>query len=1126
MDKSLTEVLNLVKHNNISPEEAYELIFGKDRISGSQQNIPVQTSASNEKRNNDKVERAKEFLREIISRETKMPKEKIQENTTFDLFGLDSFMITRLNKKLEDLFGDLPKTLFFEYRTLLDLTGYFLENFRDKILEKTGVKQDEAPKTILYSEDTNTVRDEISVTKEIGNIVKYKSKFDTEQAKNQPIAIIGLSGRYPMAADLSTFWENLKAGRDCITEIPEDRWDYKKYFSSNKNETGKSYSKWGGFIENIDKFDPLFFNISPKEAELMDPQERLFLQVAWETIEDAGYTRQYLSKVSTGVFVGVMYGEYQLLGLEEYQKGNNASVWQFYSSIANRVSYIFNLGGPSMSVDTMCSSSLTSIHLACESIKNGECDIAIAGGVNLSLHPNKYLMLSQYKFLSSEGKCRSFGEGGDGYVPGEGVGAVLLKPLNKAIEDRDNIHGIIKATSLNHGGRTNGFTVPNPNAQANLISAALKKSGINPRTLSYLEAHGTGTALGDPIEVAGLKKAFEAYTKERQYCPIGSIKSNIGHLESAVGIAAVTKVLLQLKHKKLLPSILSEQINSNINLKDSPFYVQHHYEEWKNPVIDIDGEERSYPRTAGISSFGAGGSNAHVIVQEHQAPANYGEIHNKDTGLFVLSAKNEERLKTYCGKFIDFFENIYKLPNKELYTFRNIAFTLQIGREALDERIAILSGDIQAVTERLRKYVNGEEFIEGLFAGSIKVGIKLGDQYGSNDNYSSTISPEAEKLYIDASRWVVGEDVDFKAYYENTDLPMKISLPTYPFSQKSYWVPKGENRPSYEDVIMPGTFRLHPMIDKNTSTFWEQKYSTQFTGQEFFIKDHIVSGKKLLPGAAFIEMAQAACKIAGELNSIDSISDIVWMRPLAVNDEPKNIELVLRPGDRAIEFEVKGKENYVDVTYSKGRVKAHNNGKEAFESRIDIDSIKNNCVNMLEEEKCYKLFAQYGLEYGPGFRTIKEIYFAKEECMSFLVLPAWLESDFDDYVLHPSIVDGAFQTVMGLIVKDDGNNKDVYLGEITIVKPLQKQCIVYVVFTDHQNNDQSSKKFNIEIADKDGFVIAKISNFVLKRSLKAANINKEANKTALDDTDILNIFNSLHFGEISAEEAAIKMGVK
>ena len=504
------------------------------------------------------------------------------------------------------------------------------------------------------------------------------------------IAIIGLAGRYPMADSLEEFWTNLQAGRDCVTEIPSERWHHERYFDEDRRTPGKTYSKWGGFLNGVDRFDPLFFNISPREAEMMDPQERLFLECVYEAIEDAGYTRaslaageasRYLgSPAPVGVYVGVMYEEYQLYGAQEQARGKPVALPGSPSSIANRVSYFFNFNGPSMAVDTMCSSSLTAIHLACESLKRGECQLAIAGGVNVSIHPNKYLVLGQGRFVSSNGRCTSFGAGGDGYVPGEGVGAVLLKPLVAATADGDQIYGVIKGSAINHGGKTNGYSIPNPNAQAHVIGGVFKRAGIDPRTVSYVEAHGTGTSLGDPIEISALTKTFGEYTDDTQFCAIGSVKSNIGHCESAAGIAGVTKVLLQLKHRQLVPSLHSETLNPNIDFAHSPFTVPQSLVEWLRPVVATRTDHsrvREHPRIAGVSSFGAGGSNAHVVIEEYVPDTPVVERHSGVPALIPLSAKNDDRL-THVVTNLHHFLTSQPRPDLDLAA---LAYTLQVGRE-------------------------------------------------------------------------------------------------------------------------------------------------------------------------------------------------------------------------------------------------------------------------------------------------------------------------------------------------------------------------------------------------------------------------------------------------------------
>ncbi|WP_086771905.1 SDR family NAD(P)-dependent oxidoreductase [Streptomyces bobili] len=592
---------------------------------------------------------------------------------------------------------------------------------------------------------------------------------EPEAVRPGDIAVIGVSGRYPEAADLEEFWQNLREGRDCVREVPAGRWDHGRYAEAGAGA-------WGGFLDDIDRFDPLFFHISLLEADYLDPQERLFLQCAHHTLEDAGYTPDRLSHgAKVGVFVGVMYQEYQLLGAQAQERGRPDALWGSASTVANRVSYFYDFHGPSMAVDTMCSSSLTAVHLACEAIRSGQCDTALAGGVNLTPHPNKHLVLGQRKFLSSDGRCRSFGEGGDGYVPGEGVGAVLLKPLERAIADGDQIHGVIKGTAVNHGGRTSGYSVPTPVAQGKVIAEALTAAGVDPRALSYLEAHGTGTSLGDPIEVSGLEQAFSRAGGAPEQLAIGSVKSNIGHLESAAGIAALTKVLLQMRHGELVPSLHSATLNPHIDFDRTPLRVQRTLQPWPRPAL----EGRTLPRVAGVSSFGGGGSNAHVVIAEYRPPARPAVA--PATGrpvLLVLSAKSEAQLAEQARRL---HARLGEAADADLPA---IAWTLQTGRMALEERLAFAATSLAEAREQLAAFAAGPAVTGPWHRGTVSP-VRPADTAAVRAALNAWTGQGSYEDLL--ARWADGAEVRWEDTWPAGSAVRRVSLPGYPFARERCW---------------------------------------------------------------------------------------------------------------------------------------------------------------------------------------------------------------------------------------------------------------------------------------------------------------------------------------------------
>lgn len=1056
------------------------------------------------------------YLKKILSAAIRLPVDRIGSTTPFDQYGIDSIMVMKMTAELEKVFGSLPKTLFFEYQHISELTDYFIEAHAEKLNTTLGFA---GKKQHFFSIAPGSEKKEGSPDKE-GAPDKEDSP-DKEKAPDkegpQDIAIIGLSGRYPQARNIQEFWDNLRNGRNSITEIPEDRWDHSLYFDEDKNKPSKTYSKWGGFLDGVDEFDPLFFNISPREAELLDPQERLFLQCVHEAIEDAGYTRQLLGNITgqgkIGVYAGVMWNEYQLYAAQETVLGRPLALSSSPSSIANRISYFYNFNGPSLAIDTMCSSSLTAIHLACQSLRHGDCEVAIAGGVNVTIHPNKYLVLGYGKVASSKGRCESFGKNGDGYVPSEGVGAVLLKPLSKAISHRDHIYGVIKGTAINHGGKVNGYTVPNPRAQAKVIGQALERSGFDPRTISYVEAHGTGTALGDPIEIAGLSAGFNS--PDRHFCAIGSAKSNIGHCESAAGIAGVTKVLLQMQHRQIVPSLHSQELNPDIDFENSPFVVQQELTEWPRPVLALNGKISEYPRRAGVSSFGAGGSNAHIIIEEYTPDDTHdnGDLPVPGTqGIpvaILLSAKSEDRLKQQATQLLAAVQN-GRYEDKDLV---DMAYTLQTGRESLEDRLAIEVTSIRELEEKLGSFIKGREWIENVYAGKTGSHRKILDFFLSDDDMEKTIESWLTKRKFTQllGLWVNGLDVDWEKLYAGPSpaysLPKRISLPSYPFLRDRYWPVIGNSKPAagYGPDVIP---ILHPLVHRNTSTLAGQRYSSTFHGNEFFLKDHVVNGDKVLPGMAHVEMAIAAMSMATGQNSTGfQLKNMAWEQLIKVNGGPEKVDIGLTPfGDGKIGFSIQsqpGTDGILPIKYSHGIVSKIT--KQDF-FITDIDALKSQLNgHMLSTEKCYGLFSKMGIVYGPAYRCIDAIYIGEQQVLAKLTLPKGVASTLDQYYLHPSLMDASLQAVAGLLAGRYADMPEIPLAipfairSLTVADRCRPEMWANIRFSAGKENaverqDAGQLSFDIDLLDETGKLCTQIQGFTARilrkkvRSLKDQDI--------------------------------------
>ncbi len=1034
-----------------------------------------------------------------------LPPEKIEIDAPLEKYGIDSILVMSLTRALEHIFGPLSKTLFFEYQTLQELAGYFVAHHAGKLASLLATPV--APAPAAPAAGTAPVAARGAARRlDAARTLSRRTARPGAPASHDEIAIVGVAGRYPQADDLAAFWDNLRGGVDSIVEVPSDRWDHSRYFDPDKERAGKTYAKWGGFIGGVDEFDPRFFNIAPSEAERIDPQERLFLQCAYAALEDAGYTREALAQCrasgmpgNVGVYVGVMYEEYQLYAAQQQLLGHGTTVMCSPSSIANRVSYFLNLHGPSLAVDTMCSSSLTTVHLACEALRRGDCEMAIAGGVNVSIHPNKYLVLANGKFASSKGLCESFGQGGDGYVPGEGVGAVILKPLAQAIADGDHIHGVIRATSINHGGKTNGYSVPNPVAQANVIARALKAAAIHPRTISYIEAHGTGTSLGDPIEITGLGKAFDEAadalgvgTPERQYCALGSVKSNIGHAESAAGVAGLTKVLLQMRHGLLAPSLHARTLNPNITFEETPFVVQQELAEWKRPVLD----GREYPRIAGVSSFGAGGSNAHVIVEEYRdsgTVAGY-QLPDGQPALVVLSARNGERLRERVRQLADALER-GEITDANL---ADAAYTLQVGREAMDERLAVLAGSAQVLADKLRAVLAGDTRIDGVYRGEVRKHREELSLLASDEDLSEVVSGWLAKGKHGKllEMWVKGFGVEWARLY-GEHKPSRISLPTYPFAKERCWLPEV---PMAAVDMSRAVAGLHPLVQRNTSDLDGLRYSTVFDGAAFFLSDHRVQGRKVLPGVAYLEMVRAALGLADGGDAMTRgvrLSQVVWSRPLVVEGGPVEAQLGLYPEeDGTLTYEVYGEDASGPVTYSQGRVERIEAGEP---ERLDVESLRAQCgVKAWAAEACYARFSERGLQYGPAHRAIENLYAGEGQVLGRLVLPSAVSDTREQYVLHPSVMDGALQAVAGVLGEEwesTGRSSVPFaVDQVDVLDGCAERMWVWARFSAGSGPAARMRKFDLDVCDDAGRVCVRMRGFT-------ARVIEEAAESALTAAD-------------------------
>lgn len=1016
-------------------------------------------------------------VRSIFSNVLDIPVNSVDIDSDMDVLVNESYKIVDLTVALKNIYPDIPQTLLFEAKNIKHIADFIVP---DEHVSKNSIENF----SDLVSADAP---------------IALAGNNDPDDGK---IAIIGMNGVFPGAEDIDAFWDNLKNGVCSIDDIPVSRWDVDQFFNSAEGQADKSYSKKGGFLKDAFKFDEQFFSISPREAETMDPQQRLFLQNIWGLMEDAGYTRASIDR-DTGVFVGVISSDYALDAYDAALDGWSHYRMSDYYQIPNRVSYYFDLHGPSLAIDSACSSSASALHLACNSLINRECKYAIVGGVNIISHPSRFIHYSQMQMISKSGICSPFSDRADGTLFGEGVCSLLLKPLAQAKKDGDNIHGVILSTAINSGGKTNGFTVPNPSAHARLISNALNQKNIDPRSITYIEAHGTATNLGDPIEIRGLSEAFKKSSTnyaeiadhliDEKWCSIGSVKSNIGHLESCAAIAGVIKCVMQMKHETIVPSLTNGSLsgqdikpapaNSRISFSETPFKLQYELTDWHRPEFSYQHQAHKniYPRRAGVSSFGAGGSNSHIIIEESDRSLTSGD--NEDFKIIILSAKSDEQLASAIKKLYRFVVNTSHINIEE------IAYTLQMGREDFDYRIAIVAKNITDIKTAIEAWLDNKSspYLFTHKAGTLQADIS-----------TSHLLPLSVRSLVDATAWINywfnHKAAPWSGLYKDK-IVRKISLPKTTFTGRDYRVPKKESskkNQTTENIKIENAFLGNNVSSPFIDGYVYQSYFDLFNLP--YLTDHRIYGQVVVPGSMYVAYVLSALEHQLNKGSF-TLSNLTFIQALLPQEQAsQKIQLELKPADGG-NFHLSLMSHHAGGNWIKnftGQFLADSASLQKAEAplRFNDGAVREQLSEVMDPADFYRNSVSIGFHWGPDFQCIKELYRKDGEALGLITLPESLLSNNSAYYIHPAFLDACFQVFVPGMSANSEQRKTMqaYLplgvDQVTFYRRCPTSVWSHVKTVQDTNRD--SLTIDITLYSLDGDVVAYFKGMNVLRASQEA----------------------------------------
>ncbi|MRN52278.1 type I polyketide synthase [Paenibacillus monticola] len=954
--------------------------------------------------------------------------------------------------------------------------------------------------------------------------------------KEESIAVIGMSCKLPGANNVSEYWNNLVNGVNCMSVFPEERKKYlapireNPHFSefvtgavSTPEDHTKADNNKAGYLSDIDMFDAEFFNIPPREAKYIDSVQRVFLQTAWSAIEDAGYGGNKIYGSNTGVYVGKdNTGSTFYRWLVEGDPMLFTGTWE--GILASRISYLFNMRGPAMVVDTACSSGLVAIHNACKALLNKECEMALAGGVALGSTPqsssddeDNNSVISSVQ--ADDGIVRTFDKRSSGTIFGEGVGAILLKPLSKALEDGDNIYAIIKGSALNNDGASNGITAPNPRAQEDLFCKAWEDAKINPETIAYIEAHGTGTALGDPIEVKGLTGAFGRYTNHKQFCGIGSVKTNMGHLIGASGLAGIIKVILSLQQKTLLPMINFSEPNPHINFPNSPLYVSDTIKEWK---------EEDYPRRAGVNAFGFSGTNAHIVVEEAPVSRTRSAEELYVPQVFAISAKSESVLAELVRNYDQFLR-----VNNQL-NLADVCYTANTGRGHYSHRLIMIVNDLADLKKKITAVnLSGlrNTFMEGLWYAKHQIVSdkrKVQDSGEISESQKRGYDIEFKKrldtlLELNGSSYenflnelcgyyIKGAHIDWETMY-SANKRRKVSLPVYPYEKIPYWA---EIRKSSIKNTINAKEIMHPLLDRLAIHSISQDIYTVQLGVDthWVLKDHKILGNHVIPGTAYIDLLRTL----GQIYFVDTaveLRDIQFFTPLSVDEaEPKEAQIIVTKQDdyyNVVVASLLPEDDDRWVVHVEGKIY----GVEPGEPEVPFYSVE----TILEYGDLNPLNLDFSLisdtqselvAFGPRWFNVKGAYKGEQHLVVHLDLPNEFIPDLDIYHFHPSLLDNALNT--GINAFGDGIYLPFSYGCFKVYNRMPSSFYSYATRKNRINSSLETMEFDICLLDENGAVFAEIKDYRVKKvnQIDAANYKRTYYKPLWKNKELESSEDNIH----------------